>query len=79
MGVCILIYDYRVTDVLCCVYSAHTYTKFHEIKSDTIHEVFPTRNMTVGISPTVNTLGLMESSAMGLYRHCHLSGSSPPK
>lgn len=50
---------------MCSVYSAHTYTKFHESKSGTIHEVFPTRNMMVGISPTVNTPGLVESSAMG--------------
>ena len=65
MCVCILVYVYRYIDVQCHVYSARTYAKFHESKSDKIHEVFPTRNIMVGISPTVNTSGPAESSAVG--------------
>lgn len=37
----------------------------NESKSDKIDEVFPTRNIMVGISPTVNTFGPVESSAVG--------------
>lgn len=34
--VSILIYDYLDTDVQRCVYSGHTYAKFHQSKSDKI-------------------------------------------
>lgn len=30
MYVCILIYEYMDTDAQCCVYSAHTYAKYHK-------------------------------------------------